>query len=243
MNIAEKNLAKLLQVAAGAAQPDHLQPQPDRAGWRWRRSLTSDIVRELIPALKAAGAEGIIEYPAEQSGVLKRRGLWRRLSARRLRRPGPEALRRHGMCGRCGFHIEAHGAQGTARRAFSSRPISVQELGLVRALARVRGVVSGVGTGATRLVGGWVQALDAGAGEGAGAGVGWCGCGRRCGCRCGADCCGSWCGCGCRGRVFGNDIEFEAVQVGAVGLQRSGRRIPNRGKLGDLQQEWIPAGL
>ena len=50
-------------------------------------------------------------------------------------------MRRHGMCGRYGINIEAQGAQGTARRAFSSRPISVRELGLVRALARVRGLV------------------------------------------------------------------------------------------------------
>ena len=34
MNIAEKNLAKLLAEPARAAQPDHFQPEPQRLGGR-----------------------------------------------------------------------------------------------------------------------------------------------------------------------------------------------------------------
>ena len=62
MNIAEKNLAKLLRALPALRNPtiSHLS----QSGWvAVETIIEAHIVRELIPALKAAGAEGIIEYP------------------------------------------------------------------------------------------------------------------------------------------------------------------------------------
>lgn len=62
MNIAEKNLAKLLKSLPALRNPtiSHLS-QP---GWVAVETIIDEhVVRELIPQLKAAGAEGIIEYP------------------------------------------------------------------------------------------------------------------------------------------------------------------------------------
>ena len=62
MNIAEKNLAKLLRELPALRNPtiSHLS-QP---GWVAVETIIDEhVVRELIPQLKAAGAEGIIEYP------------------------------------------------------------------------------------------------------------------------------------------------------------------------------------
>lgn len=62
MNIAEKNLQNLLQTLPALRNPtvSHLS----LAGWVAVETIIDEhIVRELIPALKAAGAEGIIEYP------------------------------------------------------------------------------------------------------------------------------------------------------------------------------------
>lgn len=62
MNIAEKNLAKLLKNLPALRNPtiSALTQQ----GWIAVETIIDEhIVRELIPALKAAGAEGIIEYP------------------------------------------------------------------------------------------------------------------------------------------------------------------------------------
>src|SRR2546428_519722 len=62
MNIAKKNLAKLLKSLPALRNPtvSHLS-QP---GWVAVETIIDEhVVRELIPALKAAGAEGIIEYP------------------------------------------------------------------------------------------------------------------------------------------------------------------------------------
>ena len=62
MNIAEKHLQKLLQTLPALRNPtvSHLS----LAGWVAVETIIDEhIVRELIPALKAAGAEGIIEYP------------------------------------------------------------------------------------------------------------------------------------------------------------------------------------
>src|SRR5213080_3978165 len=62
MNIAERNLAKLLKSLPALRNPtiSHLS-QP---GWVAVETIIDEhVVRELIPRLKAAGAEGIIEYP------------------------------------------------------------------------------------------------------------------------------------------------------------------------------------
>jgi ATP phosphoribosyltransferase len=62
MNIAENNLAKLLRSLPALRNPtvSHLS----QAGWVAVETIIDEhIVRELIPQLKAAGAEGIIEYP------------------------------------------------------------------------------------------------------------------------------------------------------------------------------------
>jgi ATP phosphoribosyltransferase len=62
MNIAQNNLAKLLQTLPALRNPtiSHLSQE----GWVAVETIIDEhIVRELIPALKAAGAEGIIEYP------------------------------------------------------------------------------------------------------------------------------------------------------------------------------------
>ncbi len=62
MNIADKNLPGLLQALPALRNPtiSHLSQE----GWVAVETIIDEhIVRELIPALKAAGAEGIIEYP------------------------------------------------------------------------------------------------------------------------------------------------------------------------------------
>src|SRR5207248_4919481 len=62
MNIAQKNLASLLRTLPALRNPtiSNLSQQ----GWVAVETIIDEhIVRELIPALKAAGAEGIIEYP------------------------------------------------------------------------------------------------------------------------------------------------------------------------------------
>ena len=62
MNIAEKNLGKLLESLPSLRNPtiSHLS----LAGWVAVETIIDEhVVRELIPQLKAAGAEGIIEYP------------------------------------------------------------------------------------------------------------------------------------------------------------------------------------
>ena len=62
MNIAQKNLASLLKTLPALRNPtiSHLSQE----GWVAVETIIDEhIVRELIPALKAAGAEGIIEYP------------------------------------------------------------------------------------------------------------------------------------------------------------------------------------
>jgi ATP phosphoribosyltransferase len=62
MNIEQKRLAKLLQTLPALRNPTISQlSQP---GWVAVETIIDEhIVREIIPALKAAGAEGIIEYP------------------------------------------------------------------------------------------------------------------------------------------------------------------------------------
>ena len=62
MNIAERDLSRLLEKLPALRRPtiSHLS-QP---GWVAVETIIDEhIVRELIPQLKAAGAEGIIEYP------------------------------------------------------------------------------------------------------------------------------------------------------------------------------------
>jgi ATP phosphoribosyltransferase len=62
MNIAEKHLASLLASLPALRNPTiaHLS-QP---GWVAVETIIDEhVVRDLIPQLKAAGAEGIIEYP------------------------------------------------------------------------------------------------------------------------------------------------------------------------------------
>jgi ATP phosphoribosyltransferase len=62
MNIEEKNLTKLLQDLPALRRPTISSlSQP---GWVAVETIIDEhVVRELIPQLKAAGAEGIIEYP------------------------------------------------------------------------------------------------------------------------------------------------------------------------------------
>ena len=62
MNIAEKNLAKLLQSLPALRNPT--VSTLSLSGWVAVETIIDEhVVRELIPKLKAAGAEGIIEYP------------------------------------------------------------------------------------------------------------------------------------------------------------------------------------
>ena len=62
MNIAEKNLANLLQTLPALRNPT--VSSLSLAGWVAVETIIDEhVVRELIPKLKAAGAEGIIEYP------------------------------------------------------------------------------------------------------------------------------------------------------------------------------------
>ena len=62
MNISQKNLPGLLKALPALRNPtiSHLSQE----GWVAVETIIDEpVVRELIPALKAAGAEGIIEYP------------------------------------------------------------------------------------------------------------------------------------------------------------------------------------
>jgi ATP phosphoribosyltransferase len=62
MNIAEKNLANLLQSLPALRNPT--VSRLSLPGWVAVETIIDEqVVRELIPQLKAAGAEGIIEYP------------------------------------------------------------------------------------------------------------------------------------------------------------------------------------
>lgn len=62
MNIAERHLAKLLQALPALRNPTI--SNLSLAGWVAVETIIDEqVVRELIPKLKAAGAEGIIEYP------------------------------------------------------------------------------------------------------------------------------------------------------------------------------------
>ncbi len=62
LNIEEKNLAKLLKSLPALRNPTVSQLSTD--GWVAVETIIDEhIVREIIPQLKSAGAEGIIEYP------------------------------------------------------------------------------------------------------------------------------------------------------------------------------------
>jgi len=62
MNVAQKNLAGLLQALPALRNPT--VSNLSQPGWVAVETIIDEhVVRELIPALKAAGAEGIIEYP------------------------------------------------------------------------------------------------------------------------------------------------------------------------------------
>jgi ATP phosphoribosyltransferase len=62
MNVAEPNLKNLLQSLPALRRPTI--SQLSQAGWVAVETIIDEhVVRELIPQLKAAGAEGIIEYP------------------------------------------------------------------------------------------------------------------------------------------------------------------------------------
>ena len=62
MNLEQKNLPKLLQTLPALRNPTvSALSQP---GWVAVETILDEhVVREMIPRLKAAGAEGIIEYP------------------------------------------------------------------------------------------------------------------------------------------------------------------------------------
>jgi len=62
MNISQKNLANLLKSLPALRNPTISNLSQN--GWVAVETIIDEhVVRELIPALKAAGAEGIIEYP------------------------------------------------------------------------------------------------------------------------------------------------------------------------------------
>lgn len=62
MNIAEKNLAGLLKALPSLRNPTISKLSQE--GWIAVETIIDEhVVREMIPQLKAAGAEGIIEYP------------------------------------------------------------------------------------------------------------------------------------------------------------------------------------
>lgn len=62
MNIARKNLANLLKTLPALRNPTISNLSLE--GWVAVETIIDEhVVRELVPALKAAGAEGIIEYP------------------------------------------------------------------------------------------------------------------------------------------------------------------------------------
>lgn len=62
MNVAKKNLQKLLKSLPALRNPTI--SRLSQAGWVAVETIIDEhIVREIIPKLKAAGAEGIIEYP------------------------------------------------------------------------------------------------------------------------------------------------------------------------------------
>jgi ATP phosphoribosyltransferase len=62
MNIAEKNLSSLLKNLPALRNPTI--SSLSLRGWVAVETIIDEhVVRELIPQLKAAGAEGIIEYP------------------------------------------------------------------------------------------------------------------------------------------------------------------------------------
>ena len=62
MNIERENLASLLQTLPALRKPTISSLSQE--GWVAVETIINEhIVRELIPALKSAGAEGIIEYP------------------------------------------------------------------------------------------------------------------------------------------------------------------------------------
>jgi ATP phosphoribosyltransferase len=62
MNIAQKNLANLLETLPALRNPT--VSNLSLSGWVAVETIIDEhVARELIPALKAAGAEGIIEYP------------------------------------------------------------------------------------------------------------------------------------------------------------------------------------
>jgi ATP phosphoribosyltransferase len=62
MNVAEKNLPKLLRSLPALRNPT--VSSLSQKGWVAVETIMDEhIVREMIPRLKAAGAEGIIEYP------------------------------------------------------------------------------------------------------------------------------------------------------------------------------------
>jgi ATP phosphoribosyltransferase len=62
MNIEQKNLAKLLKALPALRNPTISTLSQE--GWIAVETIIDEhVVREIIPQLKAAGAEGIIEYP------------------------------------------------------------------------------------------------------------------------------------------------------------------------------------
>jgi ATP phosphoribosyltransferase len=62
MNIEQKNLKPLLDSLPALRRPT--VSTLSEAGWVAVETIIDEhVVRELIPQLKAAGAEGIIEYP------------------------------------------------------------------------------------------------------------------------------------------------------------------------------------
>lgn len=62
MNVAEEALSKVLTALPAMRRPT-ISPLADKSGYALETILDESVVRKLIPELKRAGAEAIIEYP------------------------------------------------------------------------------------------------------------------------------------------------------------------------------------
>ncbi|MCK5512500.1 MAG: ATP phosphoribosyltransferase, partial [Thermodesulfovibrionia bacterium] len=62
MNVPEKSLKRVMSLLSSMHSPT-LSELSDKGWYALEVMIDEKIVRDLIPRLKAAGAEGIVEYP------------------------------------------------------------------------------------------------------------------------------------------------------------------------------------
>ena len=62
MNVSQKNLKKILNILPAMKRPT-VSPLSEKYWYDVDTIISEDVVKELIPKLKKAGAQGIIEYP------------------------------------------------------------------------------------------------------------------------------------------------------------------------------------